>query len=1067
MRKIFFILFYLLFVTSTAWAVQMYKIDQTDQTHRMDQMDHNSSKECAVCHYEWMPEFVYDLKGTDIATYQGEKVVATEKMCFSCHNGTVGDSRIRIWSGDMHKLADKIPDDMKVPENLPLDGGRINCRTCHTAHATGDPKAEGIEKGVFLRMENTDSQLCQACHKALSKSQHPSHYRKIPEKDVAAIKKKLSALGARLGSQNQMVCQSCHTPHSPRDKALLIYPVDDSKLCSICHTGKVDPDNALYIKGMLNHPIDIRHDNPQQVAKVKKAGGVYGTQDEVICLTCHSPHKGKTDALLIENSAGSQLCITCHDNKKAVFNGKHDMHNVKGFRTKEGKTAQEKGTCQSCHAPHGWSLELPASDADMLSAGCLSCHQEGGFAAKKILSAERFNHPVGKQIKDTMNSGELPLFPSEKGVKKVAKNLDDHIAKSEAGNMVTCATCHDVHAGSRNFLRTEAENGSLCLTCHTEKKMIEKTVHGRQKLARSCLSCHRIHNCANKRLLNLSENDGCLECHGKGGRTQNHVVDLKHSHPVNVQVKNRLKTPFKSTPDGRLACVSCHDPHKPGRAGNMQKDFQKDFLRGAYSGKDAFCTACHETQKEIIGSDHDNRKKNTDSVCGQCHSVHNALTANNIMNVQYSYKDKDDSCRACHRKNGSAGKKVISGGHKVGRIEKVKKYRKYLLNGGKDGFLHCSSCHTVHNNGPRKGMEGTIRNSFLDRNLSKKGNFCFGCHDDKTALAASKHNVTNFKMQTQRSEVFKVQGDTCGVCHKVHNSGYYLFEKSLGRDEQKICTSCHSKKGLASSTSIATSHKINIKLKKDRDVYLHDGRMVCVTCHEPHAKNRGMLRDPDKQNLCIVCHEDQKTVKFSDHNLANVTYLKSETVRKAKDNVCVACHKPHNFHKDNRLMWAFDPQKNILFGEKSAFAIRMCTDCHTEEGLGRKKIPEVFTHGKIFKILPSNVKKSVAQYLFDENGVSSANGSITCQSCHKPHDRKKGLGIGTAGGKAKASNSFLKQIAKEQFCAKCHGMAQSEELFAKFHDRKFRESRNKKQDKAQVLRNLMIIQMNLKKIQND
>jgi hypothetical protein len=141
-------------------------------------------------------------------------------------------------------------------------------------------------------------------------------------------------------------------------------------------------------------------------------------------------------------------------------------------------------------------------------------------------------------------------------------------------------------------------------------------------------------------------------------------VDLKHSHPVDVRVKNRLKTPFKTTEDGRLACVSCHDPHKPGKTGNMQKD----FLRGGYGSKDAFCIACHETQKEIIGSDHDNRKKDTDSVCGQCHSVHNALTTNNIMTVEYPYKDKDDCCRACHRKSGPADKKVINGGHKVGRI---------------------------------------------------------------------------------------------------------------------------------------------------------------------------------------------------------------------------------------------------------------------------------------------------------------------------------------------------------------------------------------------------------------
>jgi hypothetical protein len=158
------------------------------------EMNRDSSKECAVCHYEWMPEFVFNLKGSDIVDYQREKVVATEKMCFSCHNGTVGDSRIKIWSGDMHKLADKIPKHMRIPDNFPLDNGKINCRTCHTAHATGDPKAEGVEKSVFLRVENSDSQLCESCHTDFSKGVYTSHPLKIPEKNYAAIEKKLNDL---------------------------------------------------------------------------------------------------------------------------------------------------------------------------------------------------------------------------------------------------------------------------------------------------------------------------------------------------------------------------------------------------------------------------------------------------------------------------------------------------------------------------------------------------------------------------------------------------------------------------------------------------------------------------------------------------------------------------------------------------------------------------------------------------------------------------------------------------------------------------------------------------------
>ncbi|HCW92239.1 MAG TPA: hypothetical protein DHM44_00990, partial [Flexistipes sinusarabici] len=91
----------------------------------------DAAKECSICHYEWMPSFLHESTGTKLVPFQKEKVVADEKMCFSCHNGTVDDSRIKIWSGDVHKLTDKIPEHMKIPKDFPLDNGKIACKTCH------------------------------------------------------------------------------------------------------------------------------------------------------------------------------------------------------------------------------------------------------------------------------------------------------------------------------------------------------------------------------------------------------------------------------------------------------------------------------------------------------------------------------------------------------------------------------------------------------------------------------------------------------------------------------------------------------------------------------------------------------------------------------------------------------------------------------------------------------------------------------------------------------------------------------------------------------------------------
>ncbi len=1039
MRKLFILIPFLLIVSVAS----------------SEEINRDSSKECAVCHYEWMPEFVDNLKGTDIVGFQSERVVATEKMCFSCHNGTVGDSRIKIWSGDMHKLADKIPEQMQVPESIPLDNGRINCRTCHTAHATSDPKAEGVEKSVFLRVKNEDSQLCELCHGDIGDGEHHSHPLKTPEKDYTDIEKRLHSLDAKLGRGGRVVCQSCHTSHSAREKKLLIYQESDSKLCSICHTDKVDPEGAGYLRGMLNHPINVTHDNGAEVARVKAAGGVYGEDNEVICLTCHNTHKGATESLLIRRNGDSGLCIACHENKKDLFAGKHDMHKVQGFRTKDGKTARDKGICGCCHDPHGWSLDLPPmGDGDLISRGCLSCHQEGGFAAKKVLAANRFSHPVGIEVTAEMPVDALPLFP------KATDHVSQFGSENNQKNCVTCATCHDVHSKDKNMLRAPAESGRLCLTCHNDKKMIEPTGHGGRKLDKNCLSCHKVHNSESKRLLNIAENDGCLECHKKGGGAEKLAVDVTYSHPVNMPVKETLKEGFKTTPEGMFTCVSCHDPHKASKRDAVRKD----FLRGEYTTMDGFCTACHENRKEVIGSDHDHRKRKTDSVCGQCHKVHNAETTENLMSPEYDYKERDDNCRACHNEKGAADKKVVMDGHPLGRIDRRGMNTRHLTEKDGDFFIYCSSCHTVHNNGPVKGEDGNCKNSFLNRKIFDNGSLCVGCHEERKAFAASnsKHHVKTFKTHTETTKTLKSDGDACGACHRVHNSGFYLFDDSLGEDVEKICAGCHSDDGPASRTIISTSHKPNLKkMNVERDVYLQEGKMVCLTCHEPHSDKDGMFREIDakEKNVCVACHEDRKMAALAGHNLSRIDYLEDEVKKDARRNVCLACHKAHNFDENNRLMWRFAPKW------REVFAFKMCTDCHAEEGAGYKKIPEVFTHDKIFKIIPAKVKARLEEYLFDDDGIADINGNITCQTCHDPHGGETGMTATKTGGKGTAENRFLKQGVREGFCADCHGETPSKALFEKFHDRDFRESRNKKQGEAGVLRNLMRIQMNLQKIQ--
>ncbi|MCD8554998.1 cytochrome c3 family protein [Seleniivibrio sp.] len=1037
MKKLLLI-FTLAILSSTAFAADITKSNP------------DSSKECALCHYEWMPQFLFDLKGTEVVPYQKDKVVAAEKMCYSCHNGTVGDSRVKVWSGGMHKLSDKIPEHMNIPNNLPLEKGKIACRTCHSAHSTGDPRNDRIDKSIFLRMENYDSQLCVACHKDIGHDGNISHPLKAPQSGYEGMASAVKSRYGKLGSKGQVVCESCHVAHSPKGEKLLIEPLDGGKVCGVCHENVVDANSGEYVKGLLNHPVNVKHGRQAEMQAMINEGGKYGKDGKVICSTCHSTHKAKAEGLLVEDNAESKLCYACHNNKKDIVGGKHDMLTAKGFRTKDGKSSQQAGTCQSCHAPHGWSVGL-AGDGDLLTKGCVGCHSEGGIANKKIIDTKKFNHSVGKVLKKDMPKNEkLPLFQK---IIRFFTTLGSDSSKTE----ITCATCHDVHGKEKNSLRIDAQNGTLCITCHKEKEMIAKTSHGDKKNEKSCLSCHKVHNSDSERLLAVPENDGCMDCHKKGGSAEKMVIG-EHSHPVNMKTKMQMTGDFKTTKDGTFTCVSCHDPHKQSKKGTLDKD----FMRGGFADQDSFCSACHQTQKEVAGSDHDVRKKDTDPVCAQCHSVHNAKTNVNMMTVEYAYKTKDDNCIACHNPKGSADKKAVDGGHKMGKIEAHDKY-KYLTQKDGEYFIYCSTCHTVHNNGPKKGDEGTVQNSFLDKKITAvNGNFCAGCHEDQKTLKTSPHNVQKFEKNSDKVAKLKAADDTCGACHEVHgDGGYYLFKKSYGKDFEKICSSCHSTDGIASKTAITSSHKMNVKPKKDMKIYLQDGNIVCATCHEPHGPEKGMLRDMGEKNICFACHEDQKLVDMTKHNLAKLDYLNESDKKKAAANVCYACHTPHNFHKDNRLMWAYKPDG------KTPFSFEMCTDCHKADGVGYKKIPEKITHDRIFKIFP--YREKFKDNLFDDKGTVSAEGSITCQTCHNPH-------VWKAGGTMAASynvegdlnNSFLKKDVKDKFCSVCHGETQAKDLFEKYHDKKFRDNRsqlNRKMLEAEVLKNLFEIQRNLEKIE--
>ena len=139
----------------------------------------NSGKECAICHYRWMYQFFAQHKGTSIAPMQEEKVVGSRRMCLSCHDGSVMDSRDKVCNDPGHRIG-KVPSkNVSIPETFPLDeNGGLMCSTCHTPHA--ETAQDDLHEEFFLRTVNEDSSLCKVCHVKMFGNNTGNHPINIP-----------------------------------------------------------------------------------------------------------------------------------------------------------------------------------------------------------------------------------------------------------------------------------------------------------------------------------------------------------------------------------------------------------------------------------------------------------------------------------------------------------------------------------------------------------------------------------------------------------------------------------------------------------------------------------------------------------------------------------------------------------------------------------------------------------------------------------------------------------------------------------------------------------------------
>ena len=682
----------------------------------------DSAKECAICHYNWIDTFFIHGKGSDLVKYVSEKVVAKPEICFSCHDGSVVDSRARVYNDHRHKVNKAPPLYMKIPKMFPLDAkGYMQCATCHTAHGVASDMS--IETTIFLRTTNNNSEMCHMCHTdkdgGIEAGNHPigiSTKMEIPQAT-------LISMGGKVGAQkNQIICETCHNVHGSVNESLLIETTKGSRLCTECHRDK----EIFTPEGNRNpfHAINVKPKNVKIPPELIKKGAKLSLDGEIICLTCHKVHNNKIEQhlLLIKNDGKSTVCLTCHTDKQYLTDTKHNLtHSAPDEKNLDGKTAAEAGICSACHLPHKPARTL-SKGIDFTTQLCLSCHSKGNIAEKTVPSD--YTHPLNVRPYETKKETFLITMAAEK--ESLTLPLFNKYGVHDKNGEIRCTTCHDPHrwradsakgeirkdvTGDKTTSFLRKPSPELCKACHSDKFYIANSKHDLNKVAPKeknilnqtpkesgvCETCHLAHGGQKdflwaREITTQSDNvvqNLCINCHNENGMAKKKVIK-DYSHPINISpIEKGLTTTLPLydkdgavSKNGVITCQTCHDPHRwdptkivSGAHFDIEGNSQNSFLRLQNSPLSKLCENCHPDKKYIEKTDHDllitapssknilEQTPKESGICGVCHLTHNSknrvkLWSRDSGHISSEENVMDALCNSCHSRKGIAEKKT-------------------------------------------------------------------------------------------------------------------------------------------------------------------------------------------------------------------------------------------------------------------------------------------------------------------------------------------------------------------------------------------------------------------------
>lgn len=460
-----------------------------------------------------------------------------------------------------------------------------------------------------------------------------------------------------------------------------------------------------------------------------------------------------------------------------------------------------------------------------------------------------------------------------------------------------CIFCHTPHSGSSEAPLWNRFSSGASYTAYSSTTL-NAAVGQPTGASKLCLSCHdgtvALGMVLSRPQITMQNSVTTMPL----GKTRL-STDLADDHPISfvfdagvAAADGQLKDPAVLTDavrleDGRVQCISCHNPH--------DNQFGKFLVKNNTAS--ALCLTCHNRNYwdncshklsgktwNGVGSNpwpHTSETTVANNACENCHSPHNAGSKPRLLN----YGGEEQNCFPCH--NGNVAAKNIQNEfnkiyvHPIANTTGVHDLAEDAVNPPR--HVECFDCHNPHGvnsstsspptaPGTQTGVRGININGSVVNPINNLYELCFRCHADSTARGPAR--VTRqFPQTNTRLEYSPSNTSFHPVVTTGRNPTMPSLIAPLTPASMIFCTSCHNNNQGpgAGGTGPKGPHGSTYLPLLERRQDFTDGGTAYTTIYA----------------LCLKCHD-------WDNIRSNASFPEHDKHVRGSDKVaCTSCHDPH------------------------------------------------------------------------------------------------------------------------------------------------------------------------------